>query len=55
VSQNSTGSVRIVDKDGEDPKIVDLSEREWSWTSSPVDSIPAARGPIGAGGDLIQQ
>ena len=55
VSQNSTGSVRIVDKDGEDPKIVDLSEREWSWTSSPVDSIPAVRGPIGAGGDLIQQ
>ena len=55
VSQNSTGSVRIVDKDGEDPMIVDLSEREWSWTSFPVDSIPAVRGPTGAGGDLIQQ
>jgi hypothetical protein len=55
VSQNSTGSVRIVDKDGEDPKIVDLSEREWSWTSSPVDVVSETkRGPIGIDGDFVQ-
>jgi len=54
VAQNSTGSVRIVDKDGGDAQIVDLSEREWSWTSSPAESIPSTRGPVGAEGDLSQ-
>ena len=52
VAQNSTGSVRIEAEDGTDVQVVDLAEREWSWSYPPKKVQQGPVRPQGVDADL---